>query len=224
MATASHPVSRESSSTFDRRHARTPRERVRFLDGCEARGREAAREAEICGLPPLDLSTDEEACARWRGGLVAGHCAVRAGVRAVLLFLALAPLAAMTVDGYALGLSYHTDRTAGYREQNPGAGLGLSLDLGAGWEATGLALAYRDSVGNRGSAAGIGARYTVGPRDGIHATAAAVAGYLDGSGYAGPVCMPIIGTGYGPVTVEATYNPDRETAAAWLRIAWRVGK
>lgn len=149
-------------------------------------------------------------------------------VAAGLLTLAVAVARAADVqaDAYALGASYHMraqDRAC-LSGSNPGAGLGLSYAVAPSCDLTALAITYRDSYRQQATAYGAGIRGILGDRDGLHACAALAVARLDGSGHHGIVPLPVLGAGYGPVTVEGTYSPADAVAAVWLRLSWRVGQ
>jgi len=116
-------------------------------------------------------------------------------------------------DGYLLGTSVHlrgTKHADGFNAANYGLGLGST----AWWHRdgysvglTGLILSYEDSYYQHALGGGIGPAILFGATNSAHITAALPIGYLDGSGYCGPMAMPLVAVGYGPIDVCATIAP-----------------
>ncbi|MHA6837755.1 hypothetical protein [Ralstonia pseudosolanacearum] len=142
-------------------------------------------------------------------------------IAAALLAAAL-PAHAVDTSVLVYGGSYHFDGKGRHEskydlnERNPGVGLEFSQD---GWLAG--AGMYRDSYREQAHMAYVGYRWTLGDTQGWHANAAVKVGYLRGSGYDGPVALPTVGVGYGPVSLEATVAPRKVNSggvvAFWLR-------
>ena len=200
------------------------------------RGRLAAWDELPCALLPPSYAVGSEAAMEWMRGFNDGM-AERRSIResctpvapvllALVALLALASWAGaaeVTADVYALGVAYHARAAdAGAHDLDPGAGLGVSVALAPWLDATGLALAYEDSVRRHARAVGVGLRAIAGDRHGFNLTGALLAGRLRGSGYDGDVILPVVGVGYDRMHVEGTYNPGMATAAAWLRVSWVI--
>lgn len=141
---------------------------------------------------------------------------------AATLLLAALPAHAVDTSVLVYGGSYHFDGHGRHEsrydlnERNPG--LGLEFEQ-SGWLAG--AGTYKDSYRQQARMAYVGYRWTFGDTQGWHANVALKAGYLRGSGFDGPVALPTVGVGYGPVSLEATVVPrkvsDGGVIAFWLR-------
>jgi hypothetical protein len=146
------------------------------------------------------------------------------------------------LEVYLLGVSHHMDVPEGrsFNETNPGLGIGYSrhyhdlvaADMRAwcygGWSA--LALAYEDSYSRLATGAAIGGQAGLGSRESWFLEGSLYGGFLRGSGWEGPVVLPILGVGYRWVAIQGAYipsinsrenDPDSRVSAvgAWLRIS-----
>ena len=128
----------------------------------------------------------------------------------------------VSADVYALGVSAHIFRQDGrsYNGRNYGAGLGVSSQISPSVDVVSLGMAFRNSYNYTSTAIAVGARYTLGGRDGWHASGAAMGGIVCYRRQI-PVILPILGAGYGPVSIETTAlpGPHATAIAAWLRIS-----
>lgn len=127
-----------------------------------------------------------------------------------------------TLDAYAFGLSYHMG-ASGYREVNPGVGIGFSPRLGEQWDLPCVAGTYKDSYSKRGVIILAGPRWILGRRDDWNATAALMVGRIDGSGNSGVGVVPVVGVGRDWFHVEVTAIPgDPAVVGAWLRFSYQI--
>lgn len=152
---------------------------------------------------------------------------MRKSLRLALAMLAIASACAEDLppdrlEGYALGLSKHWS-ASGYDEVNPGLGLGVACPVSRRWDFVTAVMGYQDSYGCTAGLAAVGFRGYLGERDGWHATAAAMAGVLDGSDHKGFIALPILGAGWNGINIETTTVPgDPIVSAVWIRLSWDV--
>lgn len=134
----------------------------------------------------------------------------------ILLLLWAAVLGAQdvdTLDVYVFGASYHPGHASEFQQWNPGLGLGLSRLAPGSWYhfgAEGVVAGYRDSFGDPSWVAAAGPKIILGDLDGFHGEFSAPFGYLHGSGMDGWALLPHVGLGWGPVTLEGFYAPQRD--------------
>ncbi len=138
------------------------------------------------------------------------------------LSAALAASDPVYVDTYALGLAHHFARQdAGLHHTTPGLGIGVAFQEAERLDVLLLGIRYRDSYGSPATGMGGGLRYTLGDRQGWHASGTAIVGVLNGSGNAGPFAAPVAGVGWRWANVEAVYCAP-SVVGAWLRMSWRL--
>lgn len=127
-------------------------------------------------------------------------------VRALLLAVVLAatPLAAKASDGFdvlVFGKSFHFPDNH-YNQVNPGLGLEYHWD---NWFVG--ALTYRDSFYKQAYSAYGGYRLPYHINEDWSVYASLRVGYLNGSGFHGPVALPTVGVTYKRVSVETLFIP-----------------
>lgn len=132
-------------------------------------------------------------------------------IRAILLSILLGISTPVLADGpslLVLGKSFHFGgNTSGLNGTNPGLGIEYS------WSAPDRVsyfvggLTYYDSYRKQAYAGYAGVRYTL-PLGGPWSVSASLrAGYINGSGFNGPMVLPTIGIGYRNVSLEVMYIP-----------------
>jgi hypothetical protein len=111
-----------------------------------------------------------------------------------------------------LGLSYHAKRSVGFNEVNPGAGLSLTVGTHEPSDTISADMvlsvgSYKDSYSARSDYLIAGPRLTLGARNGMHATAACLLGYVSGSGVGGAAIVPVVSLGYSRADICITGDP-----------------
>jgi len=147
-----------------------------------------------------------------------------------------------TVDVYLFGTSYHPGHASAYEQWNPGLGVGLTRVLRGTWCHVGakvVTAAYRDSFGEPSAVFAGGPKVVLGDLDGFHVEGTLAFGYLHGSAVDSLAWLPHAGVGWGPVTLEGFYAPQRDYRAnahppghpdypmtsslgAWLRLSFEL--
>jgi hypothetical protein len=127
-----------------------------------------------------------------------------------------ADLSPLSADVYLLGVSHHTHGE--FREVNPGLGFGISSQANDHLDVVAVGVTYKDSYNQRAVAVMAGARLVAGDRRGLHVSAAAMVGTLQGSGWNGPAVIPVFAAGYGFASLEAA-PLDVDAIGAWLRVS-----
>lgn len=123
-----------------------------------------------------------------------------------------------------MGLSRHTERSAGFNEVNPGMGVSLTIGNSVPGDTVSADMVaslgvYKDSYGDRSEYLIAGPRLTLGKRDGLHTTAACLIGYVSGSGVKGAATIPVVSFGYGRTDLCVTGNPfESGVIACFLKI------
>lgn len=140
------------------------------------------------------------------------------------------PPTPVSVDLYAFGASYHSNRKVDYNELNPGLGIGLTWYKSSGMEPFVATGTYHDSYGEDALFAMGGFRRRFGNIQETHGSVGVAMGYFDGSGKKGIVGMPILSIGYNRFELCVTgsyrdneYNEDIKKSntsviATFLRI------
>lgn len=128
----------------------------------------------------------------------------------------------IALDLYAFGTSIHVMRQddRDYNANNAGGGLGVSSRLSESVDLTAMAVAFRNSYNYQSTAIAAGLRYRWGDLDGLHASAAAMAGVVQYQ-QSIPAILPVVGAGYKWANVEATALPGPHALAIgfWLRVS-----
>jgi len=109
-----------------------------------------------------------------------------------------------SINLYAFGKSYHTNREVGYRETNPGLGVGITLEKDDDIDWTLAGGFYRDSFNKPAHLLLMGPQIILGSREGFHVSPGFLGGYLKGSGSKGGTVMPILAIGYNKFDVCVT--------------------
>jgi hypothetical protein len=112
-----------------------------------------------------------------------------------------------TIDFLVFGKSHHSNREAGYNENNPGIGLGIAFtgdELFNVLIETGV---YKDSYNKTGKFCMAGLQFVGGDREGFHVSPGLLMGYLEGSNIKGVGIMPIIAIGYDRFDLCITGDP-----------------
>ena len=128
----------------------------------------------------------------------------------ILLILATTLLAVdqpTDLELYTFGASYHSNRTVNWNENNLGLGLGVAIHTDTKIDIIFAGGGYKDSYNEIASFGMFGARYVMGERKRVHATAGFMAGYYNGSGFAGVGMIPVVSIGYNWVDLCFTGSP-----------------
>ena len=128
------------------------------------------------------------------------------------------------LDTYVFGLSWHSQRHAGFNEVNPGFALGYRLKFSETLDMGPMVGGYEDSYRKQANLLLWNVRETYGPRERLHVSGAVAAGVIQGSGMNGPAVLPIIGFGYNVFNVEGTvvHTGNTWVAAGWVRLSWVI--
>jgi hypothetical protein len=139
-------------------------------------------------------------------------------MRYLLLLLLMIPLHAQegdfNLEAYIFGKSHHTNKEVGYRETNPGLGLGMAWSAMDDVDIIATVGAYKDSYSDNARFAMLGFRLVAGDRDGVHGSLGVSAGHMKGSSFNGFGVLPVISIGYNMIDICATADwigvePDR---------------
>jgi hypothetical protein len=112
-----------------------------------------------------------------------------------------------SVETLVFGVSYHSNRSIDWNEQNYGLGLGIAYHQGVHVDLTVTAGEYEDSYHEPARFFLIGARHIFGEREGAHVTIGGAGGYYYGSRMPGIGFMPVVTAGYDRFDLCITGNP-----------------
>ena len=132
-------------------------------------------------------------------------------IRAILLSILLGISTPSWADGpslLVLGKSFHFGgNTSGLNGTNPGIGAEYAWGPTNGLSWFSGALTYYDSYRHQAYAGYAGVRYSLPLVGGTSAFASLRAGYINGSGFHGPMVLPTVGIQYRNVALEVMYIP-----------------
>jgi hypothetical protein len=117
------------------------------------------------------------------------------------------------------GLSYHANRDYDFNEVNPGLGITMVMNSAEPTDMSHFSMiasvgSYRDSYNDQAWYILAGSRFTVGTRDGLHASAALTLGWVDGSGTRGLPIVPFLSVGYNRYDLGITGSPETGKSGA----------